>query len=188
MRRGQFPRHAKDGARLGDISQREVFLDSASIDFARKATVRKQRLDLGAENQLSVRQERVMQRLDPETVAREKQRLPIAVPKCEREHPSKSLHACGAPRLPSVYDYLGIALGVEYMTERGQLGNQLHEVIDFPVEDDDDAAILVVKRLLTGCDVNDRQPAMTEANSGLDMVTAVIRSSVVLRLVHPREN
>jgi hypothetical protein len=42
----------EDGARLGHVAEREVFLDRQRIDVARQAAMRQQRLELGAEEQV----------------------------------------------------------------------------------------------------------------------------------------
>ncbi len=108
--------------------------------------------------QIAVGQQRVVQRLDAEPVAREEQRLLVAVPQREREHAAEALDAALAPRLPRVHDHFGVAARAEGVPERRQLGDQLLIVVDLAVEDDDDAAVLVVQRLLAGRQVDDRQP------------------------------
>ena len=65
-----------------------------------------------------------------------------------------------------MHDDLGIAAGPEHVAEGRELGNQLLEVVDLPVVDNRDAAILVEQRLLAGRDRDDRQSAMAEPNPG----------------------
>ena len=80
-----------------------------------------------------------MQRLHAEAVAREEQRLAVAIPQREREHAAEALHARFAPRLPRVDDDLGVAAGAEHVAERCQLRDQRLVVVDLAVVDDDDA-------------------------------------------------
>src|SRR4029079_6661839 len=101
-------------------------------------------------------------------------RLPVAIPERERKHPAKALHAVFAPGLPRVDDDLGIRPGPELMTERDQLRHQLAIVIHLAVVDDDDRAILVPERLLPRREVDDRQPALTEAHARLEMHVAFV--------------
>ena len=72
MRGRELPRLLEYGARLGNVAQGEVFLDGAWIDVALERFVNQERFELGAENERAVAQERVMERLDPQTVARKK--------------------------------------------------------------------------------------------------------------------
>ena len=146
--------------------------------------LRQQRLQLGAEEQRAVAQHRVEHRLDAQPVAGEEQRLLVAVPEREREHAAEARHALLAPGLPGVDDHLGVAAGAEDVAQRLQLGHQLLEVVDLAVEDDADAAVLVEQRLLAGGDVDDRQPAMAEADARLDVDAALVGAAVVLRFVH----
>ena len=63
-----------DRARLGRRSQGEIFLDRLRIEVAPQPAVRQQRLELGAEEQRAVVEQRVVERLHAEAVAREEQR------------------------------------------------------------------------------------------------------------------
>ena len=143
-----------------------------------------QRLDLRREQEMSVRQQRVMQRLDAQAVAGKEQRLPIAVPQREREHAAEAVHAAFAPGFPGVHDHLGVAARVEAVTERLQLRYQRLVVVDLAVVDDDDRAVLVVERLLAGREVDDRQPAMAERDPRLEVQTVAVGSAMGDRLVH----
>ena len=100
------------------------------------AAVGEQRLQLGAEKKRAVRERRVVERLDAEPVAREEERLPVAVPEREREHAAEALDAALAPRLPRMHDHLGVALRAEGVAEPRELGNERLVVVDLAVEDD----------------------------------------------------
>src|SRR5262245_65904187 len=103
-----------------------------------------QALQLRAEHELAVRQQRVEERLDAEAIAREEERLAITVPEREREHAAKALDAGFAPLFPRVDDHLGVALRAEHVTARHERRDERLLVVDLAVEDDDDARILVV--------------------------------------------
>ncbi len=87
-----------------------------------------------------------------------------------------------------MHDDLGVAARVKAVTERNQFRNQLLVVVDLAVEHHTDALVLVVERLLPGGQVDDRQPPVTESEPGLDVQAALIRATMVLRFVHPRQN
>ena len=59
-----------------------------------------QRLELGAEEQCAVVEQRVVQRLDAQAVTRHEQGLLVAVPQREGEHAAEALHALLAPATP----------------------------------------------------------------------------------------
>ncbi len=146
-----------------------------------------ERFQLGAEHHDAVRKDRVVQRLDAHPVASQEQRLGVGIPQREREHAAKALDTALTPRLPSVHDDFRVAARVELVTEGLQLGNQLLVVVDLAVEDDDDGAVLVVERLLTGRDVDDGQPPMPQGNPGCMMLAAAIGSAMLLQVVHPAQ-
>ena len=87
-----------------------------------------------------------------------------------------------------MHDHLGVALGVEGMAECLQFGNQLLVVIDLAVEYHNDRAVFVEQWLLTCRDVNDRQAAMPQADSRLDVQATLVRPAVPLRVVHALQN
>jgi hypothetical protein len=143
-----------------------------------------ERFQLGTEDQRAVRQQRVVQRLDPEPVARHEQRLSIAIVEREREHAAEAVDAALAPGFPRVNDDLRVTSSVEDVSERLQFGDQRLVVIDLAVVDDDDRAVLVVKRLLSRGDVDDGEAPMTETDAGLDVHALAVGSPVRLRVVH----
>jgi hypothetical protein len=185
--RRQLLRAGINGARLGHITEREVLVDGERVELAPEGRMRQERLQLGAEHEQAVRKLRVMKRLDPEAVAREEQGLAITVPQREREHAPEALDALLAPLLPGVNDHLGIALRAEDVAQGRELGDQRLVVVDLAVEDHHDAAVLVVERLLSGGEVDDRKPPVTEPEARLQVHAALVGTAVKLRLVHSQD-
>ena len=176
----QLLRTGEDRPRFRNVAQREIFLDRTRIDVAPQPAVGEQRLELGSEDERSIGEQRVIKRLHAQPVTGEEQRRAVAIPEREGEHSAKALDARFAPGLPCVHDDLGVAFRAERVAERGELGDQLLEVVDLSVVDDRDAAILVEQRLLAGGDRDDRQATMAKAYAGLDVVTHFVRPAVML--------
>ncbi len=65
----------------------------------------------------------VVERLDPELVARERQHTPLAVDEREREHPDQPLESGRPPLRPGSEQYLGVRAGDEMAAERLKLGS-----------------------------------------------------------------
>ena len=184
----ELPGLLEHGARLGRVAEREVLLHRQRIDVALQAAVQHQRLQLGAEDQPTVVKHGVMHGLDAQAVASHEELLARAVPQRKREHAAQPCHAVRAPGPPGVDDDLGVALGAEGQAQALQLRHQLAVVVDLAVEDDDDAAVGTVQRLLAGGDVDDGQPPVAEAQARLDVQAAFIRAAMVLRVVHAPEH
>jgi len=83
-------------------------------------------------------------------------------------------------------DHLGVALRPEDVAEARQLGNQFPIVVDLAVVHDDHAAVLVVERLLSRREVDDRESAMAQAEPGLEMQAMFVRPAMQLAFVHAR--
>jgi len=79
----------------------------------------------------------------------------------------KAIHAVFAPLFPCVNDDLGITMRPENVTQGGKLPGKIFEIINFPIEDDYDAAVFIEKRLLATGNIHDRKAAMTEADTRL---------------------
>ena len=178
----------EDGTWLGYIAEGEVFLDGTGIDITPESAMGEQRLEFRPEEESAVVQDSVVKRLDPKAVAGEKQRFAVAVPQGKGEHAAKAVDTRCAPGFPSVDDDFGIATSVEDMTEHLQLWNEFLIIVDFPVEDDADRLILVIERLLAGGQIDDREPAVAEADARFDMQATFVRAAMKLRFVHAVEN
>ena len=73
------------------------------------------------------------------------------------------------------------------MSARAQLDLDFFEVVDLSVIGDDNAVVFVVERLLATFEIDDRQSAMTQTDTGLDMKAVAIGATVFERRVHSRE-
>jgi hypothetical protein len=131
-------------------------------------------LQLGAEQQRAVVQQRIVHGLDAQPVARHEEGLAVAVPQREGEHAAKVLDAVRAPGLPGMHDDLGVALGVEHMAQGLQFGDELLVVVDLAVEDHHHRAVFVEQRLLAGGDVDDGQAAVAQPDAGLQVQAAFV--------------
>ncbi len=174
----------KDGSRLCHITEGKVLFDRQGVHTAIEAGMLHQHLELRSEHQGAVVQDRVIHGLDTHPIARHEEGLAIAVPQGEGKHAAETLDACLAPRLPGMYDHFGVAAGVETVTKSGELGDQLLEVVDLPVEDHHHRLVLVEQRLLPAGDVDDRKAAVRQGNTRLKVVAALVRAPVKLDVVH----
>jgi len=96
-----------------------------------------------------------MKRFLAEPVARQKEALPVAVPKRKREHPGEVLQTLWSPALPGVDDRFCITVVSEAVTFGFQLAPELLKIIDLTIEDDYHRIVLVIHGLVTALHVND---------------------------------
>ena len=119
---------------------------------------------------------RVVQRLDAVAVARQEQ-LPLpAIPEREGEHAVEALERTGCPTgRERVEHHLGVRLRPETVARRFQLGPQLAEVVDLAVVAEHIALVADDHRLMPGRrEIDDRQPAVTQADAALDPVPLAV--------------
>src|ERR1700694_2010645 len=118
--------------------------EALQVELARHARHCKERLQLARERQLKIAalRQRVIERFHAEPVASKQQSLALRIPEREREHPTQVQNAIVAMLLVEVNDHLGVAASRKAMTARLELAAQLPEVVDLPVEDELDAAVL----------------------------------------------
>ena len=85
----------------------------------------------------------------------------------DREHAAQLLEAGGIPLQKRVQNGFRIAVGMEAMARLLQLGAQFQVVIDFAVEDDGGVAVVGVKRLVAGFQIEDLEAGGSQrAGSG----------------------
>ena len=102
----------------------------------------------------------IEERLLAGPVTRQKQRPLARIPEREREHPVERLDRLVPALLVEVQDCLGVTLAAEPVP-RLELLPQLAEVVDLPVEDEPQRAVLVRQRLVSRlAEVDDRQTAV----------------------------
>ena len=150
MRRRELPRRAEDRAGLRHVPEREVLFHRERIDLAAESRMHEQRLQLRAEDERAVGEQRVVQRLDAQAVARKEQGFPSGVPQRECEHSAEPVHAALLPRLPGADDDFRVAAGAEPVPEPLQLPDERLEVVDLAVEHDHHRPVLAVERLMAG--------------------------------------
>ena len=187
MRGRQLKSLLINGARLGHITVGKVFLDGERIDIAPQSRVAGQDFELGAEDELTVVEQRIVERLYAEAVACQEQRFLIAIPQREREHATEALDTGFAPLFPGMHDDFSIAARAEGMAQRLQLGNQIDEVINFAVEHHHHTAVLVEQRLVAGRKIDDGQPLVRQPYTGFRMQAGFIRAAMMLGLIHARQ-
>ena len=135
------------------------------IDIGDEFGVRGNGLHLGCKNEL-VANKCEIERLHADAIARERQRAVPLVPDAECiitfDSRQKSLQA---PFLVAMHKDFGVGMiGAKPMSGRYKLGPQTEVVIDFTIEGDDDASVLIRHGLIgRGADVDDCQPAVTQA-------------------------
>ena len=96
----------------------------------------------------------VVQRLDAEVVARQKDRLVILVVDSEGEHTAQHGQHILAPLLKTVYQHLAVSVGSKGMSLRLKLFSELLIVIDLAVEGEHEITVLVSDRLIACIEVD----------------------------------
>ena len=106
----------------------------------------------------------------------------------------EGVHAADPPQQPleaplfiAVQEHLGVGAGAEAVSRRFQGGAEIGEVVDFPVEGDDDQAIFVLHGLMTGRrEVDDGEPAMPQGESRPALQPGVVGAPPGHDVAHPR--
>src|SRR6185436_11995071 len=90
----------------------------------------------------------------------------------------------GAPLFVRVHDDFGVGVRGKAVAGGFEIPAELLEVVDLAVEDDRDAAVLVVDRLMSGRDVDDAQPPHAEADPRLHERSLIVGPAVAYDLAH----
>ena len=185
-----FEHAGKRRQRAGNEAERQVRVDRLVVELGADEPAREQALQLGREDE-QVADDRVVQRLDAEPVARD-HRAPLAA----RPRPR-------SPNLPRSCSANAVAVrprrdaggspcrsGVrKRCPSRSQAVAQLVVVVELAVLDRPDRAVLVRERLVAALDVDDAQPARRRARPRRRHVrAAVVRAAVRHRVGHPIEH
>jgi hypothetical protein len=113
---------------------------------------------------------RVVQRLDPDAIARDDEDAPSRVPQGKGEHPPQALHAVGAPDPVGAEEDFRVGPRVESLPHPAEFVSKLLESVDLPVEDQHAAGQLVVHRLIRfAAQVDDREAPVREHDSTISL-------------------
>ncbi len=126
-----------------------------------------------------------IERFDSEAIAGKVQPLRLAVPHGQSEHPVEPFQAVGSFLSPQAKDHLDVARASEPVTLRPQLLPELPEIVDFAVEYDRQLSFGEHDRLLSGFEIDDRQPPKTERHEVIIEVPLVVRAAVHHGAGHP---
>ncbi len=117
-------------------------------------------------------------------IAGEQQAPAPPIPDGEGEHPAEPLEHPLTVVLVEMDQHLGVGPGPEPMPLPLQLLVQTLVVVDLPVQDDDDAPVLVGERLVPAGEVDDAEATHAEAHAALGERAPVIRTAVLDRIAH----
>ena len=179
----QLAHAGEDRARPVDGVEGEKRLERVEVDLVADAREPPQRLQLGGER------ERVggavVERLDPEAVARQHEPLARAVPHRDGEHPAQPLGEARTVLLVEVDEHLRVGVRRPEAVAGGlELGPQRGMVVDLAVLHDDDAAVLVGDRLVAALEVDDRQPPRGQAGAAQQRLPCAVGPAVAQRVAH----
>jgi hypothetical protein len=173
-----------DRARRADMPEAEIIVERAGVDVERHPRQQRQRLEFGTEREPGGLVG-IIERLDPDGIARQRQPTRVHIPHRDREHAVELRPDVVAPAFVAGKDDLGIARALEHTAERLQLAPQVTEIVDLAVEDQRVAAVGRVEGLMPAFDVDDAQPAHPEAEVAIGhhalVVGAAVQDRVALR-------
>src|SRR5579875_1588257 len=155
MRGGQLFDVFEHRQRRWHVAIDQVFVQRDGVNFAWNAGFQ-QRFDLGAEDQ-ALPIPIVVEGLFAVAVTRSQQALPFSVPQREDKHTAQVRHAFVTVFLIGMYNHLSVAIRRKLMPARLQALFERLIVINFAIEDDQYALILIENRLMAPRQVDNRE-------------------------------
>jgi hypothetical protein len=126
---------------------------------------------------------RNIERLDADLIAREDQLVAARIMDRNREHAVQAGRGRHPFGMIEIEDDLGVRSGPEDIASGFKLGAQRLEIVDLAVEDNGDA-IRSHHRLVTGAEIDDRQPPHRQGKPGCKMHAGIVGSTMDDRRVH----
>src|SRR5271166_4371451 len=158
MSRHELANALEHCVRSGEITECQILRECSAIKFRGHIRVREDCLDFRSEKKgLSV--PTIVERLDAQPVSRCEDGALAAIPDHEGEHAAEMLYTVVPIFLIEMNDRFGVAARAVVMTLRFKLSSELGVVVNFPIEDDPNIAVLVRNWLMTRLDIDDAQTA-----------------------------
>src|SRR6266404_121749 len=141
---------------MRDKAEHQIGSERLRIDFPGREIRIQERRQFGREDQAVVCFE-VLQRLFPETIARQEKRLLARVPQCESKHAAQKFEQVRAVLFVKMNERLGVALRSQLVAALFQIGAQFYVIVNLTVEDDVNGSVFVGNRLMTAGHIDDAQ-------------------------------
>ena len=187
MARLELAHLAQRGRRRGEESEGEIGVDRLVVQLVPDQPGGEEALELGGEDE-EVPGDRVVQRLDPQTVAHQDRAAAVAIPEDDAEHPAELLGERRAEALVEVRKDLGIATTVEAVTAVAEVPPDALVVEQLTVLCGPDRAVLVGERLVPSLDVDDAQTPHPDCDPGLEDRPPVAGTAMAHRVRHAIED
>ncbi len=172
---------AEDRERRRHRVEREERLERIKVDLALR-----QRIQLRRERQL-VAGAAVVERLDAEAIACQRQSLRGARPRLRRRTFRAAAPRGRSPLLVAMHEHLGVAVRPKDVAGALQFAGELAIVVDLAVLDDYDAAVFVADRLVAPGQVDDREAPRGDPDPAIDVHPLRVGAAVDERRRHPAQ-
>src|SRR4051812_33854193 len=126
--------------------------------------------------------------LNAEMIARDQQKTISRIPDRKAEHAAQIRHAVHAIFFIEMDKHFRIADAFENMPSAFQVFGKGSEVIDFSIENNDNAAIFVVHGLLAAAQIDDAQAAHSHRKIAVEIGSFVIWPAMANDLQHIAQN
>ncbi len=174
---------AEQRARPGDVAHVHRQMQARLVELGADDAAREDRFGFRAERDL-LAAHRVDDGLHADGVADDEERAPAPVEEREGEDAVELRREPDPFLFVEVGEDLGVARGVERVPVAEQVLAQLRVVVDQPVEDDDDVAVLVGHRLPAAGRVEDREAPVAEADAVARVEAVAVGTAVGQRVGH----
>ena len=173
----------KEGLGRKCVLERKIGVEGAGVEALYEFGVFENALDFARVYKV-VSDLRVVHRFDSEEVARDEKRVVDRVVDRKAEHSAQARKQILLPLLKAVNQDLAVGVGVEPVTFGDKLLPELLIVIDLAVEGQNEGFVLIVNRLMTCVEVDDRQAAKAHRNSVVAEKAVGIGTAVSYYLGH----
>jgi hypothetical protein len=124
---------------------------------------------------------------DARSIPGKQQSVMMTVPKGNGELSVEVVDEILSVLLIEMNDNLGVGMGIEAVSLPLQFGAQFQIVENFTIEDDLDAFVFVVYRLIASCQIDNAESGMGQAYRTLAIVSVAVRATVMNRMYHALE-
>ena len=186
MARRQGSHLRVDGPIGANVTEAEEVVDGARIDVEPVHRQRHQRLQLGTKGEAAILFG-VIERLDPDRIARKRQATLLAIPDGDGEHAVQTGPRIVAPFAIGRQDRLGVAVRVKAVATPRQILAQRRVVVDFTVEDDGKTTVGRFDRLMSARDVDDAEPPHPESEIAIDQHAFIVGTAMADRVALRRD-
>lgn len=168
---------AEESVFAGNVIEGQKTIEDLRVQFGGQSGIGEKSFNFRGKGN-GVCGERIVEGLDADAVASEKEGAGTLIPNGKSEHAAEFFDAAFAELFVEMDDNFSVGAGFEDVATLQEVVAKFLEIVNFAIENDPDSRVLVGERLMATLEIDDGEAAETKTNIAGDIEAGVVGPAV----------